>query len=381
MSAVRPVTLARHDLVHPDGRAFHLYGHIADETVGELARQPADNGHDPSHLHRRFDRLTATWVLVSPTRNVRPSAAVNGEQAPSCPLCPGGGELPGMFDVAVFDNRFPSLSPFAPDVSGALVASSHGRCEVVVYTPEHVVGIGDLSPQQFADVIAVWRDRAAALWAEGHAYVMAFENHGNDVGATLAHLHGQIYALDHLPPVIENKLAAHRDHRRTDGTCLGCTLVLDDGVSGRVIHDTEHFVTAVPFAARWPLEVHVRAKHHGVGRLADLDDAAALDLVQSLSEVVRSYDAMWDFALPYLMCVQEAPAAGHGQVEDWHLHVELLPPHRNAARLKVRASVETALGVFINDTVPEDIATTLAAVEAPALDWSGVRMRTITGPA
>lgn len=368
-------SLSRLDLTHPDGRAFHLYGDVDGHAVDTLARHPADSGHDPSGVHRRYDRLTGAWVLVSPSRNVRPSAAVNGAQAPSCPLCPGNGELPGAFDVAVFDNRFPSMTSGTSTVGGHLVAPAYGRCEVVVYTPAHVVGLAELAPQQFADVLAVWRDRTSALWADGHAYVMAFENHGTEVGATLDHLHGQIYALDHVPPAVATKLLAHRDHRAGARTCLGCTLAAEDSASARVLVDTEHFVAAVPFAARWPLEVHVRAKHHGVGRLADLDDASARDLAECLYETVRRYDAMWGFPLPYLMCVQEAPV-GDGR-DDWHLHVELLPPHRNASRVKVRASVETALGVFINDTVPEVVAAALGTVRLPAIDWDEVRVRSV----
>jgi UDPglucose--hexose-1-phosphate uridylyltransferase len=366
--------IERRDVTHPDGRQFMLYGDIADSTLDALASQPADSGHDASHLHRRFDRLTGAWVLISPTRNVRPSATTSGAGAPVCPLCPGGTELPGPFDVAVFENRFPSLSPSSPDADGDLVAPSRGRCLVVVYTPEHVEHLVDLSRQQFANVVSVWRDRTAALWSEGYDYVMAFENHGNDVGATLAHLHGQIFALDHLPPVIGTKLACHVRHRADHDDCLGCRLVADDLASERVIHENGHFVAAVPFAPRWPLEVHVRAKQHGTGRLSDLTDDAALDLVRALSDVVTRYDHLWGFELPYLMCVQESPPGRFDGADDWHLHVELLPPHRNAHRLKVRASVETALGVFINDTVPESFAGSLRSVDAPSHDWSDVRV-------
>ncbi len=370
--------LARRDLVHPDGRQFMLYGDIADSTLDALAAQPADTGFDPSHLHRRFDRLTGAWVLVSPTRNVRPSTTTSGAGGvTTCPLCPGGPELPGPFELAVFENRFPSLSPDAPDVTGELVAASRGRCLVVVYTSEHVEHLHELTRQQFANVVAVWRDRTAELWAEGHEYVMAFENHGSAVGATLPHLHGQIYALDHVPPVTLTKLASHSRHRVTRGECLGCRLVEDDRASERVVYEDEHFVAAVPFAPRWPLEVHVRAKEHQARRLADLTDDAALDLVRALSDVVGRYDGLWGFALPYMMCVQEAPPAHLDGAGDWHLHVELLPPHRNPQRLKVRASVETALGVYINDTLPETLAASLRAVESRSGDFYGVSMPAI----
>ncbi len=207
---------------------------------------------------------------------------------------------------------------------------------------------------------------------------MAFENHGSDVGATLPHLHGQIYALDHLPPVTRGKLSSHARHREQHGECVGCRLIADDLASERVIHENDNFVAAVPFASRWPLEVQVRAKQHGVGRLSELSDAAALDLVRALSNTVQRYDRRWGFELPYMMCVQEAPPTRCGAgADDWHLHVELLPPHRNAERLKVRASVETALGVFINDTIPEQISDGLRSVEPDAVDWSGVTVPAI----
>jgi UDPglucose--hexose-1-phosphate uridylyltransferase len=377
---VTPV-LACHEVQHPDGRRFFLYGDVDDATLAAIAASAARSGHDPSQLHRRFDRLTGAWILVSPARNVRPSTTTSGEGAPPCPLCPGGPELPGPFGLAVFDNRYPSLSPDAPEPgqhANGLVGASKGRCLVFVYTAEHIEHLPDLSLQRFADVIAVWRDRTADLWAEGHDYVMAFENHGSDVGATLPHLHGQVYAYGHLPPVITTKLASHDLHRQQHGDCLGCRLIAEDLASERVIHINDHFVAATPFASRWPLEVHVRARDHGTGRLGDLTDSAALDLVRALSDVVRRYDGLWGFPLPYMMCVQEAPPARCGDgTGDWHLHVELLPPHRTPHRLKVRASVETALGSFINDTIPERVAADLRAVGIADLDWTGVEVPTV----
>lgn len=369
-----PAVLHRHDLVHPDGRSFFVYGELA----GTLDGQPADTGHDVSGLHRRFDRLTGTWVLVSPARNTRPGGRVSGPGEAVCPLCPGGPELPWPFELAVFDNRFPSLSPLAPPVTGPLVAPSVGRCQVVVYTPEHEGSVATLTPQQLTAVVAVWRDRTAALWADGHTSVMVFENRGAAIGATLTHPHGQLYAFGHLPPVTATKVTAHDAHRRDHGRCLGCTLVAEDAGGERVVLDNPSFVVAVPFAARWPFEVHVRARRHGLGRLADLTDDEVVHLAQAIHELVLRYDGLFGFELPLMMCVQEAPPAQVGPgVADWHLHVEFLPPHRSAERLKVRASVETALGVFINDTSPEQNATRLAGVAVYRPSWHGVAVPSV----
>ena len=284
--------------------------------------------------------------------------------------------MPWSFAIAVFDNRFPSLAPDAPTVAGALSAGSGGRCQVVVYTPDHSRrSLTELSGRQLVDLVAVLRERTRELWDEGFDYVMAFENRGAEVGATLDHVHGQIYALGHLPPTIRTKLAQHAAHRQHEGGCLGCALVAED--AERTIVANDSFSVAVPFAARWPLEVHVRARQHGVGRLGDLTDGQVIDLAEALHDVVARYDRLYGIDLPYMMCVQEAPAGTDGPEPDWHLHIEFLPPHRGRDRLKVRASVETALGVFINDTVPEESAARLAGVEVPPIAWGDIAVPAI----
>ena len=354
----------RHDLLHPDGRAFHIYG----ELRGTVAGQPANV--DLGGIHLRYDALTDTWVVVSPARNTRPGGEVVATPAATtCPLCPGGPDLPFAYDAAVLDNRFPALSPIAaPILDDRRAAPARGRCEVVVYTSDHEGSLSTLTPAQVARVVAIWRDRSTALWAQGHDYVMVFENHGAEVGATLSHPHGQIYALSFLPPVTVAKVAAIDRHRRERAGCLGCELVAGDADGDRKVVTNESFTAAVPFAARWPFEVQLRARRHGCGRLGDMTDEEALDLARAIRGITARYDGLFGRELPYMLCVQEAPAGA----SDWHLHVELLPPHRDEHRLKVRASVETALGVFLNDTLPEDSAQRLAAVAVDEGSWDGV---------
>ena len=363
-----PDRLTRHELVHPDGRRFLIYGDARPTLAGGRPDDRSDTG-----LHRRFDRLTDAWVLISPARNTRPAGRTDGTEEPPCPLCPGGPELPGPFELAVFDNRYPPLTPDPPPVprrgtAAELVATSVGRCQVVVFTPAHTGSLATLGPARLGRLVAVLQDRTSALWDDGHAYVMAFENRGGAVGATLSHPHGQLYALGHLPPTVRTKMAVVGDHRRRHGGCLGCAVVADDTSADRQIEANPSFSVAVPFAARWPFELRLTARRHGVGRLSQLDGREASDLAGLLGRVVARYDGLFGFALPYLLCIQEAPAGPDGApLADWHLHVELSPPHRSAERLKVRASVETALGTFINDTVPEDSAARLRAVAVPDL--------------
>ena len=361
--------LPRHDLVHADGRRLYVYG----ELRGDLAADDSEVVAAPD-LQLRRDVLTASWVACSPERNTRPhelGAGAPSELSELSPFAPGGREVPFSYDAAVFENRFPSLVEHPPPVPDSdLVAPSLGRCEVVLYTDVETGSIGSLSPAVVARVVAIWQDRSRELWADpALRHVLVFENRGAEVGATISYPHGQIYAFDHVPPLIQARVDALAEHRAASGSCLACSVVaLDDRELERSVTANRSFTITVPFAARWPYEVHVRARRHGVRRLADLDEAEALDLAKAVREVVQRYDLLYGVELPYMMAIIEAPAGA----DDHHLTVEFLPPHRSATKLKVRASVETVTGLFINDQLPDACAAQLRAPEPTPGDWTGV---------
>ena len=361
--------LPRHDLVHADGRRLYVYG----ELRGDLAADDSEVVAAPD-LQLRRDVLTASWVACSPERNTRPhelGAGAPSELSELSPFAPGGREVPFSYDAAVFENRFPSLVEHPPPVPDSdLVAPSLGRCEVVLYTDVETGSIGSLSPAVVARVVAIWQDRSRELWADpALRHVLVFENRGAEVGATISHPHGQIYAFDHVPPLIQARVDALAEHRAASGSCLACSVVaLDERELERSVTANRSFTITVPFAARWPYEVHVRARRHGVRRLADLDEAEALDLAKAVREVVQRYDLLYGVELPYMMAIIEAPEGA----DDHHLTVEFLPPHRSATKLKVRASVETVTGLFINDQLPDACAAQLRAPEPTPGDWTGV---------
>jgi UDPglucose--hexose-1-phosphate uridylyltransferase len=355
--------LTRHDLVHDDGRRVFVYGELA--AGSDLARG-VETGL--GGIHRRLDLLRHEWVVMSPERNVRPLDTAEPAGARGCPVCPGGIELPFPYEAAVFENRFPSLvddPPIPP--AHELAGPAQGRCEMVIYTSRHDASFGDLGPVELGRLLALWADRSRALWEDDrHELVMIFENRGAEAGATLSHPHGQIYAFDHLPPFTAATVEAHRRHRSTNGGCLGCELTAREDASTRIVVPNESFVVGVPFAARWPYEVAVRARRHGLSRLADLTPAEQLDLARGLRDVALRYDALFAFECPYVMVAQEAP---RGE-PDWHLAFEFFPFQRSRTRTKIRASVETATGLFLNDVLPENAARALAQLEiaAPPLD-------------
>ena len=361
--------LRRTTFAQPDGRQIHVYGEVRGMPPADAPRS------ELTALHLRRDELSGAWIAGSPARNVRPhsSAPSGGGMVPGspaerfrCPLCPGGPELAFGYEAAVFGNRFPTFTldpPALPDPGDPRFGPSLGACEVVMFTERHEGDFATLTPEETARVVAVWRDRTADLWSDERlACVLPFENRGGEVGATLSHPHGQIYAFGHVPPWIERRVTALAEGRARTGSCVSCAVVADELRSDRLVHDDPHWAVGVPFAPRWPYEVHVRAVRHGARRLTDLTAAESRALAGSLHAVVARYNGLFGFELPYMMVVYEAPRGA----TDWHLAVELYPPHRSPRLTKIRASVETSTLLFINDTLPEASAVRLQAVAVAA---------------
>lgn len=290
-----------------------------------------------------------------------------------CPLCP---TLPGRppteillpaFDVVVFENRFPALvrDPPAPSVRGSdlyPVAPAAGGNEVVVYSDDHDRSLAQLGVARIAAVIDVWADRYDALGRRSEvAYVFVFENRGVAVGVTIHHPHGQIYGYPEIPPVARRELDMANTHMATHGTCVYCDVVGQELAAGdRVVASNTHFVAFVPFAARFPYEIHLGAVAHRPN-LTHLDRDERTALAELLQRVLLGYDALFGFPLPYVMSMHQQPTDGGDHAAVSHLHIELTPLHRTADRLKYLAGSELGAGAFVNDTAPEQTAARLRA--------------------
>jgi UDPglucose--hexose-1-phosphate uridylyltransferase len=304
---------------------------------------------------QRFNELRGEEVVYAIDRQDRAFLPPEGH----CPLCPtpldprSAGpvetEIPFPdFEIVVFDNLYPAFQ--APQ----------GAAEVIVYTDSHTGSFGMLASERAEALMWVWRHRYQELGARpGVQYVLIFENRGVEVGATLHHPHGQIYGYPFLPPVPKLELAA--DVRL--GGCAPCALLrleLEDG--RRIVYENESLAAYVPYAARWPYEVHVVTSRHRAS-LLDCGPAELRLLAESLQTLTRGYDALFARPFPYVMVLHQAPTDGHSQ---GHLHVEFYPPLRTADKLKYLAGSEQGGGTFVGDTLPEDSARALREAIARA---------------
>jgi len=239
----------------------------------------------------RFNELRGEEVVVYAVHRQHRTFLPAEDHCPLCPTSPGGPptEIPfPSFEIVVFDNRFPPLE------------SPVGAAEVVVYTDEHHGSFAGLAPERAEALMWVWRQRYQELGARDDVgYVLIFENRGVEVGTTLHHPHGQIYAYPFLPPVPALELAA--DERL--GGCAVCALTgreLEDG--RRIVHSNERVTAFVPYAARWPYEVHVVMREHRASLVQCTPDDLR-DLSRALQAVTRGYDLLFTRPFPYVMAL------------------------------------------------------------------------------
>ncbi|MER6130841.1 galactose-1-phosphate uridylyltransferase [Streptomyces sp. NPDC001815] len=341
-----------------DGRELIYYDSRDDTVRDAVDRRPLDRTVTTSEVRR--DPLLGDAVAIASHRQGR----TYHPPADECPLCPSEGdrlsEIPdSSYDVAVFENRFPSL------------AGDSGRCEVVCFTSDHDVSFAGLTEEQAGLVLEAWTDRTAELSnLPSVEQVFCFENRGAEIGVTLGHPHGQIYAYPFTTPrtaLMLRSLAAHKE--ATGGENLFDAVLERELAGERVVLETEHWVAFVPYTAHWPYEVHLYPRHR-VADLLGLDEDARTEFPKVYLELLRRFDRIFgegEPPTPYISAWHQAPFGTleefDGVVrEDFALHLELFTIRRTSGKLKFLAGSESGMSVFINDVPPESAAQRLREV-------------------
>jgi UDPglucose--hexose-1-phosphate uridylyltransferase len=316
----------------------------------------------------RQNPQTKEWVIVASHRQQRPYKPA----AVKCPLCPTQKgaettEIPfPVYEIAVFQNKFPSLvsNPPKPDVESKglfQVALAQGECEVVVYTPEHEGSMATVGHQKIRNLIEVWADRFEELGARQDVkYVFIFENRGEAVGVTLHHPHGQIYAYPFIPPIPAKEVKQAEEYHRENSRCLYCDILAQEIAEGnRVLYNDGLMTAFVPFAARFPYEVHIFCNNHRKD-ITELTSKERDSLAEALMRLVRGYDSLLGKTMPYMMVMHQRPTDGE-EYGFYHFHIEFLPLNRTADKLKYLAGSESGAGAFVTDMSPEEQANRLKA--------------------
>ena len=357
----------RTDLPMADGRTIRYYDIGASNRSAEDKR-PIEA--QPGIGELRFDPLVNEWVAVASHRQGR----VFLPPKELCPLCPTRDDLfseipDSSYQVVVFDNRSPALTApsadweltahptiFSPDIPSA------GKCEVVCYTDHHEGSFGQLPLSQIRMVMEAWRDRTREISQLPYiSYVFPFENRGEEVGVTLNHPHGQIYAYSFVPPRAAKMMeAAVLHHAQTGRTLMADVIAREIKDQVRIIAQNEHWIAYVPYAARYPFEIHVAPKEH-FADLAELSEDVADAFPEIAKEVLLRLDGVFGIPMAYIAAWHQAPVREGRDV--MHVHWQITSVRRAPGKLKYLAGSESAMGAFIMDLEPEQSASQLRAVQ------------------
>jgi len=283
--------------------------------------------HGRSEL--RTDDVTGAQTYIVASRQTRP----NLPEA-TCPFCPGGLEAPEQYDVRWVPNRWPAM----PD----------GRCEVILYTPDHDATFWSLGVGRVRKVVDLWAERSELLGGrEDISYVLVFENRGAEVGATITHPHGQIYAFDFVPEAPLREL----EH----GTPF-------DDPGERLVATSDGWRAWVPVAPVFPFAL-LLVPDEQVPDLPTLSDAGRRGLAGILVDVLGRLDRMFAAQTPYMLWIHQRPFDG-GEWPGARLHVEIVSPWRAPYVPRYIAAGELGSGVYFNPVAPEAAAESLREAAA-----------------
>ena len=309
----------------------------------------------------RYNPFKDDWLMVASARQDRPQMPKDW-----CPFCPGSGRVPDRYDVLKYDNDFPALSldpPEPDDVATGFFKTekSYGKCEVILYSPDHNATLPQLSVAHVRKLVDLWCDRFAELAGyERSKYIMIFENRGEVVGVTMPHPHGQIYAYPFIPKKVEQKLENARKYTAGTGNCLFCDwLKAERSFKRRVIFEDDHFCVIIPFFAEFAYGTQIISKMHR-NYITEFGDEEKTALAKTVRDAVGMYDSLFDMPFPYMMCMYNAPVNAKG-MEGFHFHIEFFPPMRSKDKQQFLASSETGAGAHCNPTAPEEKAQELRA--------------------
>ncbi len=271
----------------------------------------------------RVDPLTGDVAYIVADRQDRPNLPATG-----CPFCPGGVEAPEPYDVRWFPNRWPAIDD--------------ERCEVVLYTPDHDATFTSLGLAGARRVVDLWAERTAALGARPDVdYVLVFENRGPEVGATIAHPHGQIYGFDAVPPRALSELERRRRHRPPSAPTPPATAwsrTMEPG--GRGCPGRRHGPTSCCWPPTRPSPTSRRSTTRAVTTLA-----------ATLVDVLGRLDRLFDGPMPYMMWFHQRPTDGGDWPGAW-LHLHVAPLYRAPHTPRFVAAGELGSQVFFNPVDP-----------------------------
>jgi len=332
----------------------------------------------------RKDPVLRRWVIIAQERARRPGTFIEAHMRTrqkdippeECPFCHNQDpeifalrEGEGAWKVKVVPHGSPALriyDKFHRHGYGPYdVTNAYGTHEVVIESPEHIPGMADMGDQQIKDVLFVYVQRLNELRKNYNLrYAVIFKNYGLAAGSRqIGHARSQILATSVTPIRIKDKLIGAKRYFDYHDRCLYCDMVRQElEQKERVVVETEHFVSLMPFAYRFPFELIILPKEHHSDFTKGLKGKEE-DLARLLKDILTRFKIGLDDPA-FNLVIQTAPfrrsrknAKWQTLDEDYHWHIEIMP------RLARAAGFEKGSGFYICAIPPEAAAEYLRDVQ------------------
>ena len=333
------------------------------------------------HWEKRWHPLRREWVVYAAHRNNRPwnfpphqVTVPTQTYQQDCYLCPGNkrvsGETNPKYDsVFIFDNDHPVVGLNAPDIITSAhndlykTSSAKGISKVVCYDPRHNTTMSEMSIDQVANVFKALQQEM--LFFKNHQTiksVLIFENKGEIVGVSNPHPHCQIYATDFVFTLFEKELRAAADYQKEKSRNIFADIIsAEQKDEKRIIAENKNAIAFIPFFARFAYETYIFPKNRHE-TLCSMNDEELFDLAEVFQTVTKKFDANFRMSFPYVLAFAQAPVDGISY-NDYHMHLIICPPLRQPGLQKFLAGPETGADTFMADTMPEEKAAELRAIQ------------------
>lgn len=313
----------------------------------------------------RWNPLLDTYTMVATNRQHRPHLPKN-----YCPFCPKDNKALPQFDVLAYDNDFPVMSLKIQDSRRKTQdkkifrrEEAVGKCEVILYSPEHDKQLYDLSDEHVLKIVELWNGRFAELQKDKRIkYIFEFENRGEEVGVTIHHPHGQLYAYSFVPHKIETELRNCKKYFAENKRNLFADLnEAEKKYRKRIVFENKSFIAYIPYFTDYPFGVFVVNKKLK-GNITQFSLAEKKDLAQLLKKLTKGFDKIYNRPFPYMMCIHQTPVneKKYADVGKYYsFHIEFYPPLRAADKIKWYAGSEMGAGAAANPLDADECAAIL----------------------
>lgn len=319
----------------------------------------------PSEL--RMDLVSDDWVVIATGRARRPdSFAKNGRnknvvKPKDCPFC-----QKEVIDTAVFRSLRPDGSWVAVSIPNKYPAfterkslnerkegpnrimDGHGFHEVVI-THDHEKPMALLPQEEIENVIDVYQSRYLALMdKEFIKYISIFHNHGEEVGASVAHPHSQMIAIPVIDPGLKRSIDGAEDFYGSHGKCVYCEMIEWEKKDGRrVIYENEKFIVLCPFASQISFEIRIYPKEHSpyFEQIKGKEKSLFADALKVALK--KMHKALKDPAHNFY--IRTSPCDG-AKYDYYHWHLNILP------KTAIWSGFELGTGIEISTLEPEKAA-------------------------